>query len=73
MPNADRCCGMGGSFSIYHYELTQKIADRKVESVKATAADIVVTACPGCMINLSDHLQRAEMPQQVRHLMDLLE
>jgi glycolate oxidase iron-sulfur subunit len=73
MPNADRCCGMGGSFSIYHYELTKKIADRKVESVKATAADIVVTACPGCMINLSDHLQRAEMPQQVRHLMDLLE
>jgi len=73
MPAADRCCGMGGSFSVYHYDLTKKIADKKLESVKATDADIVVTACPGCMINLADHIQRAEMPQQVCHLMDLLE
>jgi len=73
MPAADRCCGMGGSFSVYHYDLTQKIADKKLEGVKATKADIVVTACPGCMINLADHLQRREMPQRVCHLMDLLE
>jgi glycolate oxidase iron-sulfur subunit len=73
MPAADRCCGMGGSFSVYHYDLTQKIADKKLESVRVTGADIVVTACPGCMINLADHLQRREMPQRVCHLMDLLE
>ena len=73
MPAADRCCGMGGSFSIYHYELTKKIADKKLESVRSTEADIVVTACPGCMINLADNIQRAEMPQKVCHLMDLIE
>ena len=29
MANADICCGMGGSFSVYHYDLTKKIAPRK--------------------------------------------
>jgi glycolate oxidase iron-sulfur subunit len=73
MGNADACCGMGGSFSIYHYDLTKKIADKKMAGIKATNADIVVTACPGCMINLIDNTVRCEMPQKVYHIMELVE
>ncbi len=73
MPNADMCCGMGGSFSVEHYDLTQKIADRKMESIKTTEADIVVTACPGCMINLVDNAVRHKMSQRVYHLLELVE
>ena len=47
MPNADMCCGMGGTFSVYHYDISKKIADKKMEGIKETNADIVVTACPG--------------------------
>ncbi len=43
MPNADLCCGMGGSFSVYHYDLTKKIAKKKMDGIKSTNADIVVT------------------------------
>jgi glycolate oxidase iron-sulfur subunit len=73
MPNADMCCGMGGSFSVYHYDITKKIADKKMEGIKATGADIVVTACPGCMINLVDSTLRNKMPQKVYHLLELVE
>ena len=73
MSNADACCGMGGSFSIYHYDLTKKIADKKMAGIKETNADIVVTACPGCMINLIDNAVRCEMPQKVYHIMELME
>jgi glycolate oxidase iron-sulfur subunit len=73
MPNADLCCGMGGSFSVYHYDITKKIADKKCAGIKATEADIVVTACPGCMINLIDNLTRNKMPQRVYHLLELVE
>jgi len=73
MPNADLCCGMGGSFSVYHYDITKKIADKKCAGIKATGADIVVTACPGCMINLIDNIARNEMPQKVYHLLELVE
>jgi glycolate oxidase iron-sulfur subunit len=73
MPNADMCCGMGGSFSVYHYDLTKKIADKKMDGIKATGADIVVTACPGCMINLIDNALRNKMTQKVYHLLELVE
>ena len=73
MPNADMCCGMGGSFSVYHYDLTKKIADKKMDGIKATGADIVVTACPGCMINLIDNALRNKMSQKVYHFLELVE
>ncbi len=73
MPDASRCCGMAGTFSIYFYELSQKIAAKKADSIKTTGADIVVTDCPGCQIQLIDTLKRQNMPQQVRHIIELLE
>jgi glycolate oxidase iron-sulfur subunit len=64
---------MAGTFSISFYELSQKIAAKKVAAIAATGADIVVTDCPGCQIQLIDSLTRRKMPVQVRHIMELLE
>jgi glycolate oxidase iron-sulfur subunit len=71
MPNADRCCGLGGSFSITHYEVSKKIADHKVEGIAASGADVVVTACPGCMIQLRDALSRHKKTVEVVHIGEL--
>ena len=73
MQGADLCCGMGGSFSVYHYDLAKKIAAKKMDSIRATKADIVVTACPGCMINLMDNVLQNKMTQKVYHLLELVE
>jgi glycolate oxidase iron-sulfur subunit len=73
MPDADRCCGMAGTFSVYFYELSKKIGDRKAADIKSTGADVVVTDCPGCQIQLIDSTTRNGMTQQVRHIMELFE
>ncbi len=73
MPNADLCCGMGGSFSVVHYDITKKIGAKKMNGVKATGADIIVTACPGCMMSLADSVYRNNMPQKVYHILELVE
>lgn len=73
MPDADHCCGMAGTFSIYFYDLSKKIADKKAASIAATGADVVVTDCPGCQIQLIDTVTRLKMPQRVRHIMELLD
>jgi glycolate oxidase iron-sulfur subunit len=73
MPNADLCCGMGGSFSMYYYDITKKIAAKKVAGIQSTGADIVVTACPGCMMNLTDNLLQNKMSQKVYHYLELVE
>ena len=73
MPGADACCGMAGTFSVYFYELSRKIAAKKVAGIAATGADVVVTDCPGCQIQLIDSLTQSHMPQKVRHIMELFE
>lgn len=73
MPNADRCCGMGGTFTIDYYDLSKQIADRKMAAVKQTGANAVVTSCPGCMFQLIDGTARHGMSQRVMHIMELLE
>ncbi len=73
MADAAACCGMAGTFSIYFYDLSQKIAARKVDSIAATGADVVVTACPGCEIHLIDSLAQHQKTVQVRHIMELLD
>ncbi|MFC1988145.1 (Fe-S)-binding protein [Chloroflexota bacterium] len=72
MPCADRCCGMAGSFSLYYYDLSKKIAEKKIDDIRSTNADIVVTDCPGCRIQLTDNIVRHGMPQKVMHILDLL-
>jgi len=71
MSDADRCCGLGGSFSITHYDVSRKIADHKSDAIAACGADAVVTACPGCMIQLRDALARRNMDVEVLHIGEL--
>jgi glycolate oxidase iron-sulfur subunit len=73
MAHPDSCCGMAGTFSIYFYDLSQQIAAKKVADIEATGADVVVTDCPGCQIQLVDSLTRRGLSVQARHIMELLE
>ncbi len=73
MRDAQRCCGGGGSFSFYHYELSKKISRRKVEDIEATGASAVVTGCPGCMLQLKDQLGQKNLPVEVKHLIQIVD
>jgi glycolate oxidase iron-sulfur subunit len=72
MPNADRCCGMAGAFSMYYYDLSKEIADKKMASIESTGADIVVSSCPGCEIQLIDGVVRNKLPVKVMHIMEVI-
>jgi len=67
MPGAERCCGGGGAFSLFHPDIAGKIADRKARSIRESGADVVATACPGCMLLLSAHL-----PEPPLHVIQIL-
>ncbi len=71
MDEADRCCGMGGSFGLQNYELSKKVGDRKQENIAASGADVVGTACPACMLQLIDLLSRSRSPIQVKHAVQI--
>ncbi|MBR5998599.1 MAG: (Fe-S)-binding protein, partial [Deltaproteobacteria bacterium] len=73
MPDADKCCGLGGTFSVYHYDLSLKIGAKKVNSIAATKAAAVATGCPGCMLQLQDSLNHAGLNCRVCHSLELLD
>jgi glycolate oxidase iron-sulfur subunit len=72
MEGADRCCGLGGTFNVYHYQSSLQINQEKSAAIAATGADAVVTGCPGCIMQLSDGLKQGGEKTRVLHTMELL-
>jgi len=72
MEGGDKCCGMGGTFNVYHYDTSMKINEGKSLAIEKTGAEAVVTGCPGCMMQLSDGLNRRGMQTRVMHTLELL-
>ena len=72
MEQADRCCGGGGAFSIYNPELSQTVADTKMECLEKSGARVVATDCPACMMQLQDSIVHRKMSQKVVHIIDLI-
>ena len=72
MRDSDRCCGGGGSFTFMHYDVASLIGERKAECIRETEADIVVTECPSCVMQLRDMVVRYGIDVEVIALADLL-
>jgi len=72
MEGADRCCGLGGTFNVYHYESSTTINEAKSRAIIETAAEVVATGCPGCMMQLSDGLKQAGSSVKVMHTLELV-
>jgi glycolate oxidase iron-sulfur subunit len=72
MQEASWCCGSAATFSLKFTEESQRILDRKLENVRSTGAAVLVTANPGCHLQLAWGLRQAGMPQTVVHITELL-
>jgi glycolate oxidase iron-sulfur subunit len=71
MAEASWCCGSAATFGLKFTEESKQILDRKLGNVAATSADVLVTANPGCHLQLAWGLKGAGMPQEVLHVMEL--
>jgi glycolate oxidase iron-sulfur subunit len=71
LPEADWCCGGAGSYAFSHFELATQVLDRKMDNLKKTGADVLVTTCPACIIQLSYGVRRHNLNVQVRHLTEV--
>ncbi len=72
MEGADKCCGLGGTFNVYHYESSLAINQMKSAAIIKTGAEAVVTGCPGCMMQLSDGLKQRGNRTRVLHTLEIL-
>ncbi|MCX5999995.1 MAG: (Fe-S)-binding protein, partial [Chloroflexi bacterium] len=51
------CCGGGGGFEAVFPELSHVVAVNRTRELLETGAEIIVTACPGCIIQLKAGLR----------------
>lgn len=71
MREADRCCGCGGSFNLFHYDYSRQIGQRKRDNVTASGARVVATGCPACMMQLEDVLSHNRDGVTVKHPVEI--
>ena len=69
----EHCCGSAGIFNLTHTELSLKVLERKMEKIKESGADTVVTTNPGCMLQLEAGARAAGLKLRVLHLAEILD
>lgn len=69
----DVCCGFGGSFSVEFPEISAELLKRKLDNVEATGAEVLVTDCPGCVLQLRGGMdKRGGKKIQVKHIAEVV-
>jgi glycolate oxidase iron-sulfur subunit len=73
MPQSDVCCGSAGIYNVQHTDMSMAVLKSKMESVNATAAETVVTANPGCILQLRAGAALFGRGQRVVHVVEMLD
>jgi len=72
VPEADQCCGGGGSYSFTHPDLSKRVLRSKIDNIISTGAGIVVTSSTSCLIQLASGLHERNSKIEVLHLSEFL-
>ncbi len=69
----DLCCGSAGVYMLTQRAMSNRILDDKMDEIAVTGADTIVTANPGCMMQLQGGVARHHLNAEVRHVVELLD
>ncbi|MBS1964252.1 MAG: 4Fe-4S dicluster domain-containing protein [Chloroflexi bacterium SZAS-1] len=73
MPESSLCCGSAGIYNVTQPEMAAQLGARKLNNAQTTNAEVLVTANPGCHLQLAGGLQRRGSTMRVRHIVELLD
>jgi glycolate oxidase iron-sulfur subunit len=69
----DLCCGSAGVYNLLAPEPARELGRRKATNVTATGASLLVTANPGCLLQVTDALRRAGTTMATAHTIEVLD
>ncbi len=72
LPDADVCCGFGGTFCVKYPDISNRMVETKIEQVIETGADTLLAGDLGCLMNMAGKLQRQGVRVRVRHVAEVL-
>jgi len=72
LEQSDRCCGAAGLYGVLHPEESALMLRDKLERLRASGAQVVAAANPGCLLQLAAGAHLAGLDVQARHPLSLL-
>jgi glycolate oxidase iron-sulfur subunit len=73
MAMSDSCCGSAGIYNVVHTDMSMALLEKKMAAINATGAERIVTANPGCMLQLRAGVERWGRGQRVSHVIEILD
>ncbi|HEY7647464.1 MAG TPA: heterodisulfide reductase-related iron-sulfur binding cluster [Methylomirabilota bacterium] len=73
LKESDWCCGSAGIYNLTQPEMATRLLHRKVSHILATGAAAVVTANPGCILQIQSGLRAHGSAARVMHLVEVLD
>jgi len=73
MAHPELCCGSAGLYMLTQREMSTRILDDKMGEIARTGARTIVTANPGCMMQLQHGLARSGITGDVKHVVELVD
>ena len=67
------CCGSAGVYNLINPGPARELGDRKAQNVAATGATLLVTANPGCLLQVTDALRRSGTSIATAHTVEVLD
>jgi glycolate oxidase iron-sulfur subunit len=71
--DADLCCGSAGIYNIVKPEPARQLGERKARTVLDTGAELLVTANPGCLMQVATSLARVGGEIALAHTVEVLD
>jgi glycolate oxidase iron-sulfur subunit len=72
LPENGLCCGAAGLYLIAHPEEADTLREDKIEGLRESQADLLVTSNTGCSLHLAAGIRAAHMEVEVMHPVELL-
>ncbi|MGW2215589.1 (Fe-S)-binding protein [Nonomuraea sp. NPDC001684] len=73
VPESAICCGSAGTYNILQPEAARDLGDRKAGAVASTGAELLVSANPGCTMQIATAMRRAGKEIRVAHTAEVLD
>jgi L-lactate dehydrogenase complex protein LldE len=72
LPDADVCCGFGGTFCVKYPDISNAIVAEKTANIAATGAATLLAGDLGCLMNMAGKLKREGHATKSRHVAEVL-
>ena len=72
LPDAEVCCGFGGTFCVKYPDISTAMVQDKTRAIRESGADALLAGDLGCLLNMAGRLSREGARIEVRHVAEVL-